>query len=336
MTTEWTTPGAQTVAPGVHRIPLPLPFDALRAVNVYALDTPDGPVLVDGGWAVAAARSALEAGLAALGHELGDVAAFLVTHIHRDHLGQALALRREFGTDVALGVDEQPSIELLQREPNAAARMERLARRCGDEGLAARFGEMLAEDDTSTPWAVPDRWLVHEDRIVVGDRTLTVLATPGHTAGHVSFVDDEAGLLLSGDHVLPHITPSIGFEPAPPDSPLGLFLSSLALLRERPDATLLPAHGAPGGSVHARVDELLVHHDERLRATLDAVAAGGTTAVEVARLLPWTRSARSFDDLDAFNRVLAANETLAHLRVLADRGAVAARVVGEVVEHGLA
>ena len=29
--TDWTTPGAFEVAPGVHRIPLPLPSDALRA-----------------------------------------------------------------------------------------------------------------------------------------------------------------------------------------------------------------------------------------------------------------------------------------------------------------
>jgi hypothetical protein len=33
---DWTEPGLFTVAPGVHRIPLPLPNDGLRAVNVYA------------------------------------------------------------------------------------------------------------------------------------------------------------------------------------------------------------------------------------------------------------------------------------------------------------
>ena len=35
---DWTEPGAFEVAPGVHRIPLPLPNDGLRAVNVYAVD----------------------------------------------------------------------------------------------------------------------------------------------------------------------------------------------------------------------------------------------------------------------------------------------------------
>ena len=41
---DWLEPGAHRVAPGVHRIPLPLPNDGLRAVNVYAIE--DGDRLV--------------------------------------------------------------------------------------------------------------------------------------------------------------------------------------------------------------------------------------------------------------------------------------------------
>ena len=43
---DWTEPGLFTVAPGVHRIPLPLPNDGLRAVNVYAIEAGDGTFLV--------------------------------------------------------------------------------------------------------------------------------------------------------------------------------------------------------------------------------------------------------------------------------------------------
>lgn len=70
---DWTEPGAHPVLPGVHRIPLPLPLDGLRAVNVYVLDGPDGPTLVDSGW-VDADGDALEVGLRALGYALADVA----------------------------------------------------------------------------------------------------------------------------------------------------------------------------------------------------------------------------------------------------------------------
>ena len=49
---EWAEPGAYPVAPGVHRVPLPLPTDGLRAVNVYVIKAGDGLVLIDSGWAL--------------------------------------------------------------------------------------------------------------------------------------------------------------------------------------------------------------------------------------------------------------------------------------------
>src|SRR6202012_5694272 len=108
----WTAPGVFEVAPGVHRIPLPLPNDALRAVNVYALDGLGGLTVIASGWALALARERLDDALAQMGHALGDIDRFLMTHVHRDHYTQAVLLRREFGTRVALGIGERPSLDL--------------------------------------------------------------------------------------------------------------------------------------------------------------------------------------------------------------------------------
>ena len=105
-----------------------------------------------------------------------------------------------------------------------------------------------------------------------------------------------------------------------PPSPLRDYLTSLELVRAMPDATLLPAHGPVTASVHERIDELLAHHDVRLTLTAEAVDRGVDTGLQVARALPWTRHRRSIDDLDLFNRILAVNETVAHLRVLVERG----------------
>src|ERR1700760_559235 len=106
----WIEPGVEEVAPGVHRIPLPRRNDGLRAVNVYVVESPDGPVLVDSGWALAEAREQLEAGLRTRRFGLADVRRFLVTHVHRDHYTQAIAVRHEFGTQVSLGADEEESL----------------------------------------------------------------------------------------------------------------------------------------------------------------------------------------------------------------------------------
>ena len=105
--------------PGVHRIPLPLPMDGLRAVNVYVLETDDGLTLIDGGWAIEESRTLLEKSLAELDRGLADITRFLVTHVHRDHYTQAVTVRREFGSHVSLGLGDKPTLDLIL-EPGAS------------------------------------------------------------------------------------------------------------------------------------------------------------------------------------------------------------------------
>src|SRR3954453_21450099 len=107
----WERPGAHEVAPGVHRIPLPLPGDSLKAVNVYAVADGDRLVLIDGGWALEEAEQLLGQALATLGYALGDIREFLVTHLHRDHYTNAVALRRAYGSRVAVGEGERACLE---------------------------------------------------------------------------------------------------------------------------------------------------------------------------------------------------------------------------------
>lgn len=321
---DWTAPGVFRCAPGVYRIPLPLPQDGLRAVNVYALPDRDGWTLIDSGWSLAESRELLGAALARLGAGFADVRRFLVTHQHRDHYTQAIALRREFGAEVALGRGEQPGLEEILCEDGSPfdPHMTRL-RRAGADALVRTILASRPEPGNVSEWELPDRWLDDGAEIAVGDGLLTAVATPGHTRGHVVFADDAAGLLFAGDHVLPRITPSIGFEALPAPSPLASFLSSLHLVRSRKDAALLPAHGPVGMRVHERVDALLAHHADRLDATLTAVGEGRSTAHDVAGALTWTRHERRLPDMDPFNAMLAVLETQAHLEVLVERGAVA-------------
>jgi glyoxylase-like metal-dependent hydrolase (beta-lactamase superfamily II) len=317
---DWTAPGVFEVVPGVHRIPLPLPNDGLRAVNVYALVGDDGPVLVDSGWAIPAARELLQNGLRELGAELGDVSRFLVTHLHRDHYSQAIRLRGEFGTRVTLGAEERHSLEVTMR-PDRGHISEQLTslRELGAGDLADRLlaGRKPPEDPD---WQGPTDWFIPHEVIVANDRALEVVETPGHTRGHVVFYDTPAALLFAGDHVLPTITPSIGFEPAMAANPLGSFLDSLAIVRARPDALLLPAHGAVSPSVHNRVDELIEHHRVRLDAMAVVLGWGIDTASEVAAKVTWTKRERDLSDLDVFNQFLAVCETGAHLNLLVSQG----------------
>jgi len=172
-------------------------------------------------------------------------------------------------------------------------------------------------DPVKAGWELPDIWLHGGELIDAGELRLEVVPTPGHTKGHMVFHDPTAGLLFAGDHVLPTITPSIGFEPVLSPNALGDFLASLATVRARPEARLLPAHGSVTDSVHRRVDELVAHHGKRLDETLAAIERGAMSAYDVAAQLTWTRRERTLDELDPFNQMLAITETAAHLQLLA-------------------
>jgi glyoxylase-like metal-dependent hydrolase (beta-lactamase superfamily II) len=324
----WTEPGIYTVAPGVYRIPLPLPNDGLRAVNVYALTDGSELVFIDAGWALDEAREQLATALKGIGAELGDISQFLVTHVHRDHYTQAVTLRREFGGKIALGLLEKTSLD-RSADPDSVPMQAQLGqlRQAGATPVLDALKVMFAGGSRGVDagiWETPDEWLTPGRRSVLPGRDLDVVATPGHTAGHVVFDDGAAGLMFTGDHVLPHITPSIGFQPGATALPLGDFLDSLRLVRGMPDRRMLPAHGPVSDSVHQRVDELLDHHEQRLARVAETVVNGATTAYEAALRLGWTRRQRKLAELDAFNQMLAVTETAAHLDLLVYQGKLAA------------
>ncbi len=284
---------------------------------MYAIADGDQVVMIDGGWALADSRDRLEASLRSVGYGLGDIREFLVTHIHRDHFTQAIALRRAFGSTVALGEGERVSLEAMRTvevHPDVAT-----LRTAGAIELSEMMAAWTGEHDL-TDWEDPDRWLSDGVDLPLKSRTLRVIATPGHTRGHVVFHDPQAKILFAGDHVLPHITPSIGIELEQVQSPLRDYMASLRIVKALPDAKLLPAHGPVIGSAHARVDALLAHHEHRLVQTADAVASGADTGYAAAVALPWTRHHRQLADLDVFNQSMAIRETMAHLEVLVERG----------------
>lgn len=321
--------------PGVFRIPLPLPGDGLRAVNVYVIEHGDSVTLIDAGWAVAQTTQALARGLAELGRGFTDVSRVLVTHVHRDHYSYAVEIRRRWGTHIALGSGEADTLRALRQQAQGrqADGLSLRLRAAGASALAGIIGRAPRRVGDLDYWDPPDEWIEGRQQIALKDRTLESVPTPGHTRGHVVFTDEAAGGMFTGDHLLPRITPSIGFEAAPAASPLADYLRSLAVVKRLPDMQLLPAHGPPTASTHERADALLAHHERRLEDSATAVAAGAATGLEVARRLAWTRRERHLEDLDPYNQMLAVLETVAHLSVLVAQGRIRHRVSDGVGEY---
>jgi glyoxylase-like metal-dependent hydrolase (beta-lactamase superfamily II) len=125
----------------------------------------------------------------------------------------------------------------------------------------------------------PSKRVVDGQVLAVGGREWVAVHTPGHTVDHLCLLDPVDGTLISGDHVLPTITPHIsGLVRA--DDPLQLYLGSLERTMEIPGVTrVLPAHGHPFDDLRGRVKSIHEHHLERLDILRHAAADVGEGSV---------------------------------------------------------
>lgn len=317
----------------VTAIELPLPLEGLTSVNCYLLRGEQEVALVDPGWSSPDSERVLLDALAQLGVERSQIGRVLTTHHHWDHYTQAITWQRRYGIPVHLGRGDRPSIDAWHELDGAFPRQVGLLRRAGAAQLSAEVDAMPAEmHEQDMDFDMPAGWIDDADEIDLGGLLVRAHATPGHTRGHVCFEVVGADLLLSGDHVLPRITPSIAYEREPSDDSLAAYLASLRLVADLPDARLLPAHGALGDSASLRARELIEHHHDRLEVVHSLVASGHATAHDIAVGMTWTRRERRLEELELIHRMTAVLEVAAHLTVLRD-DAVLTRQSVDGVDH---
>lgn len=319
-------PERAELLPGVWRLPLPLRDSPLGHVNTYLVKSDDGYLLVDCGWDTADSLAALEGHLRALDIAIGDVRHLVVTHIHPDHYGMAGRLRELSKADLSFHRLERLYIE--SRYGDADDLLEEMHEWLRLNGTPANeldrlnFGSMGMLERVKI--AFPDCTLDGGEEIPCGRFAFRVLWTPGHSTGHICLYDAGNKVLLSGDHVLPHITPSVGLHVRAASNPLADYLDSLRLVGKLEAELVLPGHGEPFHGLPERTQELLAHHQRRLDeivGLLGGEPGHALTGYEIASRMAWSRR-RTWDDLSGFERRLAVTEALAHIELLHARGQV--------------
>jgi glyoxylase-like metal-dependent hydrolase (beta-lactamase superfamily II) len=302
---------------------MPLPF-ALDHINLWLLEDDGGWVVVDTGIGLDRTRD-LWARAFATELDGRPVRRVLVTHFHPDHMGNAGWLTERWGVDLWCTQAEWLTAQVAWRVREAPDIERRLAyyRR---HGVPASAVALLAERGNPYPRMVPTlaphfRALADGDTLTIGGRRWEVWTVHGHAPEQACLWSEEAGVLISGDQVLPKITTNVSVWPEQPRAnPLRLYLDSLTRFRPLPaDTLVLPSHGLPFRGLHPRLDALHAHHDARLALTLDAVREPRAGADLVPVL---------FDrELDTHQLHFAIGEVLAHLHLLEVEGCVA-RIAG--------
>jgi glyoxylase-like metal-dependent hydrolase (beta-lactamase superfamily II) len=319
-------PERTEVLPGVWRLPLPLKDSPLGHVNTYLVRADTGYLLVDCGWDTADTLKALEGHLRALDVRFPDVRHLVVTHIHPDHYGLAGRLREITSADLRFHRLERLYIE--SRYANADELLEEMREWLRLNGTPQSELDQLSRGSTGmlsrVQIAYPDQTLDGGEEIPCGRFAFKVVWTPGHSAGHICLYDAQHKVLLSGDHVLPRITPSVGLHVRMMSNPLADYLDSLKLIGQFEAELVLPGHGDPFAGLPERTAALIAHHHQRLDEIIGLLTPGpeqARTAFELARRMRWS-SRRGWDDLGGFERRMAVTETLAHVELLHSRGSV--------------
>lgn len=309
-------PPVEKVTGGVWSVPVPIVGNPLRYVLTYLIEHDAGFVMIDPGWNHPDSWQALTAGMGECEIPLAAVTAVLVTHVHPDHHGQSGKVRELSGAWVGMHPAEDAFLELrgstLMLRDNVAAYL----RWCGappshlDELAASRQHIAQAE-----PMVRADRLVEHGETIDVPGLRLRTVWTPGHTPGHLCFHDETHDVLLTGDHILPRITPNVSSYDME-SNPLKDYLASLDALRGIQPREVLPAHEYRFTDLDSRLDDLAGHHRERLAEAseiLGGAAPGGLTTWQVATGVTWSRP---WSELASFQRQAAIGEVLSHLRYL--------------------
>lgn len=267
--------------------------DVPKVIAAYLLETSDGLALIETG--PTSTLAALEAGVETLGREVSEIRHLLVTHIHLDHVGAAGLLMQRY-PDSRLYVHEVGAPHVID-----PTNLVRSATRIYGDQMDTLWGEIIP---------VPAERVVDVSdggAIDIGNRTLSVIYTPGHASHHVAYHDARHNVIFAGDVAGIRIPPSPDVLPPtpPPDIDIPLWHESVAHLRERSPARMLLTHFGVVNDVDDHLNLVDARLDEWVRLIESLVAQDVDRDDMVERLIAHVAAQMEADGTTSLSRQMA-------------------------------
>jgi glyoxylase-like metal-dependent hydrolase (beta-lactamase superfamily II) len=313
--TEIPEPGAlQEVAPGIFWLRMPLPFD-LDHINLYLLeDNQDGYALIDTGIGTHKTEALWQSLLQQLDKPITKV---IVTHMHPDHIGMAGYLVDKFRVPLYMSQAEYFTARAISAGARGASdwQDEEYLVRCGMSVEYVQTAKNKRKENKGVgqvirPIPLQFYRLQAGETLRIGQADWQVIIGRGHSPEHVCLFNPGSHILISGDHVLPGISPNIGvYSTEPNANSLQQYLDTLPQFTQLPaDTLVLPSHKQPFHGLHTRVNELISHH----HVHLDELRAFCQQGKTIKQCLPVLFKR----ELNPHNMFFAVAEAFAHLNYL--------------------
>jgi glyoxylase-like metal-dependent hydrolase (beta-lactamase superfamily II) len=316
------------IMPDIYQFKIPIPNNPLEYTNIYLIKGDKEHLLIDAGVGTEEALQSLKKQMRETGLELEDISQIIITHNHYDHFGLADTVKGLSNARILLHEKDKDPFNPDGLTPEEIT--ERIENWNHTNGLTAYE---TTPSQTGPPAGVrranpilPDVTLYGGEIITCGEFNFQIIWTPGHSPGHVCLYEPNYNVLISGDHILPIITPSIQIFPMSSANynPLGDFIDSLKRIKQLEIKIVLPAHQHVFTNFQERIDEIIRHHETRNSEILSTLNSGEKTAYQVSQRITWIpeQGGIEFHDLSLWNRRMALAETLAHLEAIMVEGKV--------------
>ncbi len=315
----------QEIFKGLYQIKIPLPGNPLKALNSYLIKGKKRSLLIDTGFNWTTCKKAQLHAMAKLGLNWAEID-FFITHAHGDHSG----LVYELASKDSIVYCSKADADLLQEcmtakywEKNDAFYIINGYPEKDIEGYVDNMTDWISGSD------IKFTYVKDGDIIEVGDYSLTCIATPGHSPGHMCLYEPKHKFLIAGDHLLGSITSNITSWTGRDDF-LGLYLSSLDKVNRFDINLVLPGHRETISDPYRRILELKNHHGKRLAEIFDILKHGPMNAYQVAGHMHWDVKCDSWEEFPSYQKWFATGEALAHLEHLVELKRIQCRQQGQV------
>ncbi|MBN2397230.1 MAG: MBL fold metallo-hydrolase [Deltaproteobacteria bacterium] len=297
----------QQITDTLYLITLPMPF-RMRPVNVAVLVHKKGVVLFDTGMNLGGAFSNLEGSLAEIGRSVEDIDHIFITHYHADHCGLAGRIKEISGAVIHMSEIGRQILHDNRDQGRVGDVVKKFYTEQGiaEETVDAYLIFLRYFRRATLPFEV-DEYLEPSREYDIGGTIFEVVPSPGHARDHVCYFFRNAGVLISGDHLLPENT--FNLRPdlfCPAFRPARAMLDSLNHIEDLPVTRVLPAHGDPFADLKPIIEDTKRRHRERSNLIHASLSKGPKTAFRISEEI-------FGEALPGFDGFLALNETYAHL-----------------------